>query len=217
MVIDGITIGHPCCGVHNCHKPLQNHRHRFCPLHKDHALLCCITTCSSPAVKGSKVCDNPEHIAIQKVHLDRGQARFQLQRLLNEARAIIPDSEATADTIDVGEEEFVLDAEGQVVIESATEGTEYQLDANGQIVQEVPTERAACPDKPATGNRRLRAQFGRKRTHNEQIIVAPCGMIIARATFYGAEAVATVAVRVFCTLGLSVHFSCPAALCYASL
>lgn len=41
---------------------------------------------------------------------------------------------------------------------------------------------------------KVHAQFGRKRTHNEQIIVTPCGMIIARETFYGAEAVGTVVV-----------------------
>jgi len=44
--------------------------------------------------------------------------------------------------------------------------------------------------------KKIRAQFGRKRTHNEQIIVAPCGMIMARETFYGAEGVATVVVSI---------------------
>lgn len=39
--------------------------------------------------------------------------------------------------------------------------------------------------------KRLRAQFGRKRTHNEQVIVAPCGIILARETFYGAEAISS--------------------------
>jgi len=42
--------------------------------------------------------------------------------------------------------------------------------------------------------KKFRAQFGRKRTHNEQIIVAPCGMIHARETFFGAEAVSSVVV-----------------------
>ena len=45
----------------------------------------------------------------------------------------------------------------------------------------------ACPQKPDGGNRRLRARFGRRQTHNKQLIVRPCGMIIARATFYGSE------------------------------
>lgn len=24
VVMDGVTLGHPCCAVHNCHNPLQN-------------------------------------------------------------------------------------------------------------------------------------------------------------------------------------------------
>ncbi|KAI0689098.1 hypothetical protein BC835DRAFT_1308521 [Cytidiella melzeri] len=85
-------------------------------------------------------------------------------------------------SLDIGEEDFDLDGQGHVVPEEA-----------GPPV---------CPSKPSAGNKRVRAQFGRKRTHNEQycklahnkqIIVAPCGVIIARTTFYGAEAVSSVA------------------------
>ncbi|KAF8152634.1 hypothetical protein B0H34DRAFT_784636 [Crassisporium funariophilum] len=36
------------------------------------------------------------------------------------------------------------------------------------------------------------SQFGRRRTHNEQLFVAPCGMIVARETFYHAEALYSV-------------------------
>ncbi len=39
------------------------------------------------------------------------------------------------------------------------------------------------------GNRVLKAQFGRRRTHNEQTLVRPCGIIYARATMFGTEAV----------------------------
>ena len=73
---------------------------------------------------------------------------------------------------------------------------EFLVDANGKILPNSDANTTQpCPDKPETGNRRLRAQFGRKRTHNEQIIVAPCGVIIARTTMYGAEAVTSVMVR----------------------
>jgi len=48
-----------------------------------------------------------------------------------------------------------------------------------------------CPSKSATGNRSetLKAQLGRRRTHNEQTLVRPCGVLYARATMFGAEAV----------------------------
>ena len=52
-----------------------------------------------------------------------------------------------------------------------------------------------APTVTAMPKKRVRARFGRKRTHNEQILVAPCGMILARETFYGAEAIGTCAVR----------------------
>ncbi|RXW14191.1 hypothetical protein EST38_g11661 [Candolleomyces aberdarensis] len=38
----------------------------------------------------------------------------------------------------------------------------------------------------------IKVRHGRKRTHNEQLFVAPCGVIVARETFYGAEAVGSV-------------------------
>ncbi|THV00023.1 hypothetical protein K435DRAFT_606423, partial [Dendrothele bispora CBS 962.96] len=39
----------------------------------------------------------------------------------------------------------------------------------------------------------IRAQFGRKRTHNEQLIICPCGIIVARETFFHSEAFSLVA------------------------
>ena len=50
--------------------------------------------------------------------------------------------------------------------------------------------------KSAEGNRRLKAQFGRRHTHNEQTLVWPCGIVFVRATFYGAEAVSNFLVKV---------------------
>ncbi|KAI0336345.1 hypothetical protein GY45DRAFT_1393616 [Cubamyces sp. BRFM 1775] len=50
-----------------------------------------------------------------------------------------------------------------------------------------------CPSKPSEGNQRVRARFGRRRTHNEQLIVRPCGIITARETFVGAESLKHVA------------------------
>jgi hypothetical protein len=46
---------------------------------------------------------------------------------------------------------------------------------------------AACSSEPKAGKRTIRALFGRRRTHNEQIMVHPCGVIVARQTFFGLE------------------------------
>jgi hypothetical protein len=80
------------------------------------------------------------------------------------------------------EEEFELD-EGLIY-----GGTEGIFDLRGAL------------PAPTGNKKKLSAQFGRKRTHNEQVIVAPCGVILARETFFGAEAIATCAVSriLFC-------------------
>lgn len=46
-----------------------------------------------------------------------------------------------------------------------------------------------CDAKSPTGNRRLKAKWARSQTHNEQLIVRPCGVILARQTFYASEGV----------------------------
>ncbi|TFK78421.1 hypothetical protein K466DRAFT_579374 [Polyporus arcularius HHB13444] len=46
-----------------------------------------------------------------------------------------------------------------------------------------------CPEKPETGIRTARGKFGRNFTHNEQLLVRPCGMIQGRETFFGSETV----------------------------
>ena len=35
--------------------------------------------------------------------------------------------------------------------------------------------------------KQLSAQFGHRKTHNEELIIAPCGIILAQQTLYGAE------------------------------
>jgi hypothetical protein len=83
----------------------------------------------------------------------------------------------------------------------ADEDEDVVLDANGvcndeplpDLVEDVNT----CDGKPETGNRKIRAQFGRKRTHNEQLCVGSCGVILGRATFYGSEAPNGVRVRFY--------------------
>jgi hypothetical protein len=57
-------------------------------------------------------------------------------------------------------------------------------------VVDTPDE---CEAKKADkGNRKFKAKFGRQRTHNEQMLIRPCGVFHARATMYGAEAVSNV-------------------------
>jgi hypothetical protein len=62
-------------------------------------------------------------------------------------------------------------------------------EGSGIIDEEVTVDASGiCDGKPEVGNRKVRARFGRRRTHNEELCVASCGVILGRATFYGSEA-----------------------------
>jgi hypothetical protein len=87
---------------------------------------------------------------------------------------------------DEGEEWFESDMDGNVKIHRDINPGSIGLDDS------VPCEAT----KSDTGNRKFKALFGGSRTHNEQILVRPCGVIVSRATFYNAEAVSNVLVRI---------------------
>jgi hypothetical protein len=85
-------------------------------------------------------------------------------------------------------------------------------EAGSSLVDDVPDEEfnnkelveneSAGVPKPTM---KLCTQMERKWTHNEQLIVAPCGIILACKTFYGAEGLATIIVSVCYTLPYMVQ------------
>ncbi|KAF7304399.1 hypothetical protein HMN09_00842000 [Mycena chlorophos] len=149
VVIDGITIGHPCCGVLHCPTPLASNRDRYCPDHVDEDKKCAVEGCGvfCDIDNGFLTCSDPGHRHLETVHKKRDKAMFQLR---------------TRRTAEITAEEF----------------------------EEMEILSGDCPaTKDPNGNRKIRALFGWRKSHNEQIIVRPCGMIIARATFFGSETV----------------------------
>ncbi|KZP31410.1 hypothetical protein FIBSPDRAFT_724394 [Athelia psychrophila] len=116
-VTDGISLGHPCCGIHDCKIPLPSQRHHHCTHHREYDGVCAIVGCSLRADAKHTTCSDPEH---RKLEI----------RL------------------------------------STAEITEVTSDDH--------------PDKPDSGNVKLRARFGRRRTHNEQLCVSTCGVIFGR-------------------------------------
>ncbi|KAJ7599944.1 hypothetical protein C8J56DRAFT_768806 [Mycena floridula] len=55
------------------------------------------------------------------------------------------------------------------------------------------TDLAVLVEEEEDGTEALRALFGGSYTHNEQLVFAPCGMIIVRDTFYNAEGISSMA------------------------
>jgi hypothetical protein len=93
--------------------------------------------------------------------------------------------------VDAAEEVFLLDNDRQIVPDP---GDVSIGNHETEDIGNISHNEGVHADSDASGKKKLQAQFGRKRTHNEQIMVAPCGMILSRATFFGAEAVSTVVV-----------------------
>lgn len=170
-VCDGDTIGHRSCRVHDCKVPLSTHNHRFCPVHDHLKTRCAVTNCISEVTPGFRTCEDVEHRALEKAYFQRGKALFQLRSRLKKAGIAVP-----PDSVPL-EDDSHPDNDEEMVIESSPSG---------------PLEVLDCAGKPEEGNRRLRAYFGGRRTHNEQLIMRPCGVILSRATFYGSEAVSAV-------------------------
>ena len=68
-------------------------------------------------------------------------------------------------------------------------------DATSHTAQALASlETAEMAQIPGNKSKKICARFGRTCTHTEQILVAPCGIIITRETFYFAEAIPSVVV-----------------------
>ncbi|PPQ76766.1 hypothetical protein CVT26_000266 [Gymnopilus dilepis] len=204
-ITDGTAIGRPCCRIPDCKAPLPSSKHHYCQGHRSLAELCAVVACSQKAEKGFLTCSDIEHRNIETYHHQRGKAMFQLKHRLERLRvsqthdslattvsAAAPNRGSAEDSaasrqndnpLPSGQADFPLEGVG------ADEDEDILLDSNG-IYHEVGEEDNVdlCNGKPETGNRSAKARFGRRRTHNEELCVASCGVILGRATFYGSEA-----------------------------
>jgi len=163
IVTDGITIGHPCCGVAHCDKPLDNSKERFCEGHKNQENICSIIGCNKRTMPNSLTCPIPKHCAMEKQRSASNKGFFTLRHRLTRQKVSHPEDSFNAEPQEMHDDYI----------------DEVQLDDS----EEDP----ACQEKDEDGKRRLRARFGRRRSHNEQIMVRPCGIIVSRTTFFGSE------------------------------
>ena len=123
---------------------------------------CAIMDCMRDIGGRHQTCDIPEHRALETQGVESHTAMFQLRRRLERLKIYhAPDK-----TTSFGDEDVSLSfLLGEIV--------EVELDSH--------------PSKPESGNTKTRARFGRRRTHNEELCVATCGVILGRATMYGSE------------------------------
>jgi hypothetical protein len=189
VVTDGVTIGRPCCKIHNCTQPLINNRAHYCSLHQpcfkdicvvsDCSLhqprfkdICVVSDCSEPVCPGTQTCIDPEHKSLEEYCNLKGKGFFLLQQRLQKSGASqLPSS----------------------------------LDSPANQVDDEDIDLKDPAHKSDLGNRQVHARFAHRRTHNEQLVVCTCGVIAARATMFGAEAVSGVKVLIILSLSVS-HF-----------
>ncbi|KAF8811761.1 hypothetical protein BYT27DRAFT_7231609 [Phlegmacium glaucopus] len=184
IVADGISMGRPCCGVFRCIEPLQNNQHRFCTIHFDQHEICAVIGCNHPVSDESKTCSDRFHREMEKKNKERGTAAFTLKERLKHAQISHPQ-----DSLTISEHIPAHDVQEHVEWFEINQNRVDIFNEKNPGSVGVVEDSDPCSTKSAVGNRKFKAQFGRRRTHNEQTLVRPCGIIFARATFYGAEAV----------------------------
>jgi len=152
-----------------------------------------------PKIVKKKTCSLPTHQQIETKHHERSTGSFLYKERLQHAQVSQPlDSLATSRQVpeqDIQEdfETYTVNGNNVRMHVEKNPGTIGVVDE--PVTTATPSE--PCPSKSVTGNRpQLKAQFGRRRTHNEQTLVRPCGVIFARATMFGAEAVSNFLVMV---------------------
>ncbi|KZT50752.1 hypothetical protein CALCODRAFT_422480, partial [Calocera cornea HHB12733] len=177
-VTDGVSVRRFCCAVHNCPQPLPTYRSRFCPEHAAMESVCAVKDCSRSVRSGKQTCDAPQHAELEENYHTTGH--LQTTGNTHAAREVPVQQQAD-------EQEDDPEQEQEDDEEQEAEQEEQRQHQHGEAVQDLP-------------QRRPKAHFGRRRTHNEQLVVRPCGIILARGTFYGAESLSGVAdflIRVF--------------------
>jgi len=170
-------MGRPCCAVFACRENLQNNRHHYCQTHFDMHQICAVQECDEPVLgEGSKTCGNASHKQAEVKAKEKGSSMFILkerfrrwQPLLHPVDSLASDISLDLDNINDNAEWFELDTSSDNV-------TLHSQPNPGTIgVAEDAAAAEPCPSKPSIGNWVLKAQFGRRRTHNEQTVRALSG------------------------------------------
>jgi hypothetical protein len=141
---------------------------------------------------------DPEHRKLEVNYYQQGKAMFQLKHRLERAKI-----SQTRDSLSLGgltKTRLSGDNDEELLPDLVPAPDDDDDDDNSQSGDRdvVPDDddddevfidqEGVCDGKPETGNRAVRARFGRRRTHNEELCVGSCGVILGRATFFGSEA-----------------------------
>ncbi|KAF9477654.1 hypothetical protein BDN70DRAFT_810293 [Pholiota conissans] len=87
VVCDGVSMGFPCCVVHDCTEPLANPRDRFCHTHRGLADECAVIGCHQLHTPGFRTCEDASHRALEHAYFEKGKSLLQLRKRLKNVHA----------------------------------------------------------------------------------------------------------------------------------
>ena len=144
---------------------------------------------------------------MERLKFQKGKAAFTLRDRLARHRVTHPNNALGATTAvngddndiqnDVDDHDHWFDTAKNGAIQIHTVNNPGSVGVQDLETMAPPDDTNFIPceaTKSEMGNVKLRSLYSRRRTHNEQTLVRPCGVIFARATFFGAEAVSNVLV-----------------------
>jgi hypothetical protein len=211
-------------------------RNRYCDAHHQHEAICAVKACSLPVEPGHRTCSSPECRPFEARFFEKGQAMFQmkaryarLQGSSHPANSLLahssiepPEDGAQASAVEtyIGSNPVVLEApqHGPVTALNIEELDTRQpgvLSALAAVHSDSqpsrPTPSLApnakdCEGKSSKGNHTRRAEFGQRLSHNEQLAVTSCGLIIGRKTFVGSESPTNVLASLVHIVSVTVAF-----------
>jgi hypothetical protein len=85
-VTDRVTLGHPCCAIHDRQNPLKNQCHIYCPNHTFKSDQCSVIECDNAHDLGWRTCALPEHRRLEEYQKLQGKATFQLKQRLQRVK-----------------------------------------------------------------------------------------------------------------------------------
>ena len=89
---DGLSIGQPCCAVHNCKVDLASKRDVYCPAHVHLEQQCAVTGCYFSHISPLRTCHIQEHQAVKRAYKsDKHRAIHQLCACLRSNGVAVPD------------------------------------------------------------------------------------------------------------------------------
>lgn len=162
VVMDGVCIGHPHCQVYHCTERLRSPRDRHCETHRVLDRVCAIDGCSIPCTDDRRTCGDQAHCKVEEECHQPGRALFELKRRL-QARHM-------------GSSIRALSAEDA----PNTDFDDSDLDDPALTSNVAGKQPKSCQTK-------IKTTLMHRWTHNEQLLVRPCRVIVSRVTFFQAE------------------------------